>query len=69
LQHDWEFATDTRLHHARHDRLGATHDGVMREGHQTRPPLIHRSTQAAIERDYAGLSADQMDTVLELENP
>ena len=32
---------------------------LMREGQRTQPPLIHASTQAAVARAYAGLSADQ----------
>jgi len=30
---------------------------LMRESQQTQPPLIHPSTQAAVARDYGGLSA------------
>src|SRR4029077_9875976 len=32
---------------------------LMREGRETQPPLIHPSTQAAVAREYAELSADQ----------
>ena len=39
---------------------------MMREGQQTQPPLIHPSTQAAVARNYAELSADQRAAAAEI---
>jgi conjugative relaxase-like TrwC/TraI family protein len=39
---------------------------LMQDGQQTQAPLIHPSTQAAVARDYADLSADQRAAAAEI---